>query len=77
MSTVSLLLLSFFSYAKFLSKQGKIREALQRMKIAQEIFVKYRGTYEPEYVDILNNLAVLSLEVGYKMIFFYFLIQCN
>lgn len=52
-----------FSYAKFLSRQGKIQEAFQRMKIAQEIFVKTRGAFEPEHVDILNNLAVLALEV--------------
>lgn len=33
------------------------------MKTAQEIFSKIHGTYEREYVDIVNNLAVLSLEV--------------
>lgn len=55
-----------FSYAKYLSKQGKCKDALQRMKIAQEIFVQCRGRYEREYVDIVNNLAVLSLQVRFN-----------
>lgn len=54
-----------FSYAKFLSKHGNVKEALQRMKEAQQIFVKVRGKYEPEYVDIVNDLAVLSLQVRF------------
>lgn len=48
------------------------------MKIAQAIFIKVRGTYEREYVDIVNNLAVLSLEVRLKMIrCFLYSLQMN
>lgn len=43
------------------------------MKIAQEIFVKVRGELESEYVDILNNLAVLSLDVRSNVIDFLWL----
>lgn len=57
-----------FSYAKFLSKQGEFKEALQRMEIAQAVFVKVSGKNEREYVDIVNNLAVLSLQVRLKNI---------
>lgn len=61
--TVSFNLTYTFSYAKFLSKQGKPKEAFQRLKVSQEIFIKVRGKYEREYVDIINDLAVLSLQV--------------
>ena len=33
------------------------------MKIAQEIFSKVHKTYEREYVDIVNDLAVFAMQV--------------
>lgn len=52
-----------FSYGKFLLKHGKFAEAAERLKIARDVFVQVRGRYDPDYVNILNDVAVACLHV--------------
>lgn len=54
---------SFFSYGKFLLKNGKFKEAVERLKNSRDVFIAVRGRYESDYVNILNDLAVASLHV--------------
>lgn len=58
-----ILISHFYSYGKFLLKNGKFNEAVERLKSSRDVFIEVRGRYDPEYVNILNDLAVASLHV--------------
>lgn len=60
-------LFAIFSYGKFLLKHGKFAEAAERLKIARDVFVQVRGRYDPDYVNILNDVAVACLHVRHLM----------
>ncbi|XP_031623212.1 tetratricopeptide repeat protein 19 homolog, mitochondrial [Contarinia nasturtii] len=51
-------------YGKFLLKNGKFNEAVERLKISHDIFLEVRERNDPDYINIVNDLAVAFLHVN-------------
>lgn len=51
------------SYGKFLLRHGKFTEAAERLKSARDVFLQVHGRYDPDYVNLLNDVAVACLHV--------------
>lgn len=51
-------------FGKFLLQNGHFVEAKNRLKTSYDVFLQTRGKNNPEFVDILNDLAVACLHVS-------------
>lgn len=54
---------SNFSYGKSLLKHGKYAEAADRLKHSREAYVEIQSTNSPDFVNILNDIAMACLHV--------------